>query len=71
LIDIVSLSKNLKILRSLGKALFETSKTLSTPFSEPINATWPSTLTSTAVGLEKKVMRASWLKFVASQMAAD
>ena len=59
LIDIVSLSKNLKIFKSLGKALFETSKILKTPFSVPIKATFPSTLTSSAVGLEKKVMRAS------------
>ena len=57
--DIVSLSKNLNILRSLGNALLETSNTLKTPFSVPINATLPSTLTSRAVGFEKKVILAS------------
>jgi len=68
--NIVSLSKNLKILSNRGYALLETSKTLRTPFSVPMNATLPSLLTSKAVGFEKNVILESWLKEVASQMAA-
>jgi hypothetical protein len=59
LIDMVSFSKKRKIFKRRGKALLETSKTLRTPFSDPMKATLPSTLTSKAVGLEKKVIRAN------------
>jgi len=46
-------------LSNLGYALLETSNTLRTPFSVPMNATLPSLLTSKAVGFEKNVILAS------------